>query len=528
MLVGKHQKTVGSKVVAWLGVILFAVPMFAQQATPEFELADVHARPRGAYPPMSGGMMGGGRYELHSATMVDLIRLAWGVDADKVVGGPTWLETDRFEVIAKAPANTPSDAMPVMLQKLLADRFGLLVHADKKPLPAFVLSLGKNLQLKATDGKGDSGCESRQNSRAPSPSAAQDVTIVCHNMLIADFAARMRGMSAAPLPYPVIDETGLKGTWDFTFSPTPPPGVSVGIAFIDSINKQLGLKLEQQNVPMPVIVVDKVNQTPTPNAPGVTQNLPPAPTQFEVAVVKPSAAGEAQGGAGFQPGGRLDLRAFPLKNLIMIAWAVSDDRIVDAPKWISSQRFDIVAKASSNPQPEWAVGLPYDIDAMRIMLRALLVNRFKLASHNEERPLPVYALIEAKSRLKKADPSNRAGCKQGGGRADPNTPFVFTYTCQGTTMQELAVKLRQMIGSEEIDHPVVDATGLDGAWDFEFTWSPPFQAPGGRDSVAASDPSGGMSLKEALNKQLGLKLELQNRPLPVLVIDHVDEKPTDN
>jgi uncharacterized protein (TIGR03435 family) len=185
------------------------------------------------------------------------------------------------------------------------------------------------------------------------------------------------------------------------------------------------------------------------------------------------------------------------------------------------------------------VGLPVDLDAMRVMLRALIVDRFKLAFHYEERTMPVYGLVVTKSRLKKADPSNRAGCKQSGGSPDANTAPVFTYTCQGTTMADLAVKLRQIIGSDEVDHPVVDATGLEGAWDFEFTWSPPpsRQAAGGRgedarpaspDGLTAADPLGRLSLKDALNKQLGLKLELENRPMSVFVIDRLDQKPTDN
>ena len=127
-----NSETAGLTVFVWLAIILFAVPAFAQpvRAQPEIESADIHASPRGAFPHMSGGMMGGGR-ELHGATMVDLIRVAWGVDADKLIGGPSWLETDRFEVIAKAAPATPSDAVQLMLQKLLADRFGLLVHADR-------------------------------------------------------------------------------------------------------------------------------------------------------------------------------------------------------------------------------------------------------------------------------------------------------------------------------------------------------------------------------------------------------------
>jgi uncharacterized protein (TIGR03435 family) len=78
-----------------------------------------------------------------------------------------------------------------------------------------------------------------------------------------------------------------------------------------------------------------------------------------------------------------------------------------------------------------------------------------------------------------------------------------------------------------IDHPVVDLTGLTGAYDFAFSFSgvAAFQAKG---SGGSNDPNGAISLFEALDKQLGLKLEVQKHPMPVLVIDHMEQKPTDN
>jgi uncharacterized protein (TIGR03435 family) len=92
-----------------------------------------------------------------------------------------------------------------------------------------------------------------------------------------------------------------------------------------------------------------------------------------------------------------------------------------------------------------------------------------------------------------------------------------------------------------IHNPVVDATGLDGAWDFTLSFSTAgFLQGSGRvgrggdagqpaaDAPTASDPSGGLSLFDAVKTQLGLRLEMQKRPMPVLVIDHVEERPTDN
>ena len=102
----------------------------------------------------------------------------------------------------------------------------------------------------------------------------------------------------------------------------------------------------------------------------------------------------------------------------------------------------------------------------------------------------------------------------------------------------------QMIAGPYTSYPVVDATGLDGAWDFTLSFSPitPQQlsgllagargaAPpvGAGGPVTASDPiGGGASLFDAVEKQLGLKLEVRKRTYPVFVIDHIEEKPTDN
>jgi hypothetical protein len=92
-----------------------------------FEAADVHVSPKApsAYMTMA---VRGGRYEIHKATMVDLVRIAYGVDSYRVVGGPGWLEIHRFDVVAKVPPNTAPEALGAMLKNLLAERFSLEVR----------------------------------------------------------------------------------------------------------------------------------------------------------------------------------------------------------------------------------------------------------------------------------------------------------------------------------------------------------------------------------------------------------------
>lgn len=486
-------------------------------STAAFEIADVHISPPGAFPELSGGAMGGGRYELRGATMVDLIRIAWRVEVDRIAGGPSWLGTDRFEIIAKAADTTPASAMPGLLQKLLADRFGLQVHPDQKPLPAYVLTAGKSPRLKAAKSGEDPGCRSAGG-------GWNDWKIVCHSVTMAEFVANLPQMDGAYFDHPPFDRTELQGRWDFDLKwnvtglvPTP-----AGTSLFDAVDRQLGLRFEPRDVPMPVIVVDRVNRTPTPNAPGVSRSLPSAPTEFEAGIIKPSAPDTKSFGE-FQPGGSVDLRAYHLQHLVAIAWGVTRDRVVDAPKWMATRRFDVRAKAPS-AAPEGTVGAPFNLDAVRTMLRALLIDSFSMAVHTEERPIPVYEMVVSKPRLKKADSAERVGCTQSGGIHPGATVAVFTYTCRGTTMPQLAARLPQVLGNQDIDRPVVDATGLEGAWDFEFTWSPPAPAQSNPDGAPTLSEVG-PPIKDALNQQLGLKLESRNRPMPVLVIDHVDENP---
>ena len=292
---------------------LLSVGAFSQStATHSFEAADVHASPK-ATNQNNGGMRGpftgGSVYELRGATMVDLISKAYGVDADKIFGGPSWIEYDRFDVRAKMPAKTTAEAGKAMLQALLADRFKLVVKQEDRPMPAYALKVdaGGKPKFKETEGNGG-GCnfniEGVPNQPGGAPAPAPMLVNTCKNMTMAAFAAGMRDMPLTNQSIgtsPVVDQTGIEGAWDFSFKYSLParvllgalgaPATSDNVTFFDALDKQLGLKLELSKLPMPVIVVDRVNQKPTPNAPGVEKRLPPVPTEFEVATLKPSGSG---------------------------------------------------------------------------------------------------------------------------------------------------------------------------------------------------------------------------------------------
>jgi uncharacterized protein (TIGR03435 family) len=213
--------------------------------------------------------------------------------------------------------------------------------------------------------------------------------------------------------------------------------------------------------------------------------------------------------------------------------------IVGAPKWFDEDRFDVVAKAPSAALTEGGPrGPDIDFDAVMTMVKSLLAERFKLATHMEERPISAYTLTAAKPKMKAADPNGRTKCEEGPGAGgkdprDTNPVLGRLITCQNMSMAKFAEMLMGLAPGY-IHAPVLDATGLEGTFDFTLSFSTAGQLQsGGRrggDGAAAqaSDPNGALSLLDALPKELGLKLELQKRPVRVLVIDHVEQRPTDN
>jgi uncharacterized protein (TIGR03435 family) len=517
-----------SALVLLVSILILASLAFGQatEPLPTFEAADVHSSPRSNNPVTRGGFVRGGRYEFKQATMLDLVANAYSLEADKVLGGPSWLETDRFDIIAKAPASANNDTAKLMLRALLIDRFKLAVHNEDRPTSVYALTALKERgpQLKEASGGGQIGCQGVPQN--PEPGVIPYSVIVCRNLPMDAIANVLRQTAGGYFDQPVVDMTGLKGTWDFELKWTGRGQLAAaganGISAFDAIEKQLGLKAELQKKPGPVVVVDRVNQKPTDNLPDVAKSLPVVATEFEVGDIKPSMPGAQQRG-GIQPGGRIDAQAFTLKQIMSLAWDLQEDMII-GPKWIETDKFDLVAKAP----PDVIAGGNLDVLSLQVMLKTLLIERFKIKMHTEDQPVAVFALLAPKkeTKLKKGDPSARSSCKR---VITQGTIPTATVTCQNTTMAQLAEKLRQWAGGY-VTHPAVDLTGIEGGWDFTYSWAPRanFEArPENAQPGTASDPNGAVSVFEAMEK-LGLKLEQQKHPMPVVVIDSANQKPTEN
>jgi uncharacterized protein (TIGR03435 family) len=458
---------------------------------------------------LRGGLLGN-QYEVHNATLVYFIASAYGIDPNRLIGGPAWLDTALFDFIA----TTSPEALKPMLQGLLADRFRLTVHDGAKPYPQHVLTAGPRPQLAKSASSGEASCASNN-----SPGSPPVNVITCRNMSISDLATRLPRIAGDYFQNnPVFDQTNLDGLFDFTLKWTPRNWLagagSEAIPLALAIEKQLGLKLEIKPVAVPVLLIDHVEQ-PVPD-PATSQNFP----AFEVATIKPSAP-TTTGRTSRVDAGQVDLHGFTLRELIKYAWGLQDLDVIDnddllaaTPKSANAQRYDILAKIS---------GAGPDIQTVLVMLRSLIADRFSLITHYEDRPVDVYAMTTAKPRLSKpADPTRRSSCRLPPVVIVSAAAPIFSVTCRNTTMAQLAPQLQGM-GGLYVTHPVIDATGLKGAFDFTMSWSPPHLV-----KTPDSDPNPAVTLVEALEKQTGLKLKLRKHSMPVLVVDHLEPQPTAN
>jgi uncharacterized protein (TIGR03435 family) len=271
--------------------------------------------------------------------------------------------------------------------------------------------------------------------------------------------------------------------------------------------------------------------TATPNRaqPQPQNTAAPSPMyEYEAATIKPS--------KGPDPGGRIGMWAAPdgfsawfitLQQIISVAYGVERFQISGGPNWLPSERFDIEAKMdAATADALEKLSQDQRVLAQQQMLQALLANRFQLTVHRETNELTIYKLVIAKGgpKLREAKPDGThpgAGSMQG-------SVLGGEVIAQAVPVPRLAHELTLMLG-----HPVSDKTELKGVYDFKLQFTPDNRlqppnglAPNERLPVRPAD-SNVPSLFDALQEQLGLKLESGKGPVEVIVIDHV-ERPSPN
>jgi uncharacterized protein (TIGR03435 family) len=275
-----------------LGVL--QAPMLLAQApvgepVPSFEAASVKRNTSGEQRASFGPR--GSQLVVVNNTLFNIVRNAWGIQGNQILGGPDWVrsEGERFDITAKAPDGTKPDQMLVMMQTLLAERFKLKVHRETKELPIYAVTMARpdrKLGPQITPAAFDCNTLRAAIARGerPTPPPPNGDRPVCGARTapgrflvggypIADFARNLSGFVGGR---PVVDRTGLTGIYDLelTWTPEAPPVGRDGAppaafdpngpSLFTAIQEQLGLKLEATTGPVEVLMIDSADR-PTPD-----------------------------------------------------------------------------------------------------------------------------------------------------------------------------------------------------------------------------------------------------------------------
>lgn len=262
---------------------------------PTFEVASVKANHSGD-PGIRFQSPPGGRFTAVNAPVRELIRMAYQLQPFQIVNAPAWVDNDRFDVVAKAPADTPSAAPPGaggpntmqrMMQSLLADRFKLKAHRETREMPIYALvlartdgKLGPKIEVSTTDCAALMSARARGAGAAPPPPLQRGERPQCGmfmgpgNVGAGDVSMTQFANSLGfRLQRSVIDRTGLTAKYSFSLEFAPeqlafgPPGAPQPALAADpslpslftALQEQLGLKLESQRGPVDVLVIERVD-----------------------------------------------------------------------------------------------------------------------------------------------------------------------------------------------------------------------------------------------------------------------------
>jgi uncharacterized protein (TIGR03435 family) len=235
-------------------VVSVSAAIYAQTPVAlRFEVASV--KPANADPSSSGVKTGHGRLEAKNVTLKRCIMGAYGVGPHQISGGPDWLDSERFEILAKADTATDDDTvLMLMLQHLLAERFKLVLHREMKTLRALVLEVAKTGPKLEKAEAGEAGTNTSSTNKS--------ITLDAHNTDM-DLFARVLGRE---MDLPVVNHTELKGVFNFKLQWTPDKlrpadgGATEGASIFTAIQEQLGLRLRADRAPVEVLVIDRVEK----------------------------------------------------------------------------------------------------------------------------------------------------------------------------------------------------------------------------------------------------------------------------
>jgi uncharacterized protein (TIGR03435 family) len=281
-------------------VLLASTTLLAQTADPklDFEVASVKPFSIGQTdaPVTLGARIDGAQARLVGLTMRDLLAMAYRVKIYQL-SGPEWIGNERYDINAKMPAGVAPDKLPEMAQSLLGERFGLTVHREKKEMPVYVLLMDKP-PLRLKDSVIETNAPPPTSFTSTGTGSAQGIAVSLGNGSSFSFAGGKFEAKKVTAPQivgilerfsdrPIMDLTELKGTYDFEFNVSPEEtqtlmihaAVAAGVQLppqalrllegggnpLENGAQQLGLKIESRRMPVDIIVIDRIQKTPTEN-----------------------------------------------------------------------------------------------------------------------------------------------------------------------------------------------------------------------------------------------------------------------
>jgi uncharacterized protein (TIGR03435 family) len=275
--------------------VVAAAPVAARQPAPAYEVASV--KPNRTPAAVTRMQAAPGRYSWTAATLKTLITVAHqrnAFDQREVVGGPDWIDSERFDVEVQAPPGatlTDPDGFPgpvfAMVRAVLADRFGLVTHNEVRERPVYALTTTRaDRRLGGSLKRVDTDCsDAMRRLAAPTPGAPPAGPPPCSfgsgpGQLIGTSVslAMVANILSRQVGRPVVDRTGITDYFDLTLAfapesdartsngppPAPMPAVADAPSIFTALQEQLGLKLEATRAPVDVLVIDKASQ-PTEN-----------------------------------------------------------------------------------------------------------------------------------------------------------------------------------------------------------------------------------------------------------------------
>jgi len=252
-------------------------------AQPAFEVASVKSNKSGD-PGGSFGGRPGGQVVVRNNTLRNMIRNAYGLQDFQIVGGPDWINSDRFDIVAKAADDAPPAQMLLMVRALLADRFKLAMHTETREIPIYALVMARSdgrrgPQLRPAAADCGALLAAARGGGAPVPRVSAGERPVCGmqtlpgRMMAGGYALPDVARNLSPFTgRMVVDKTGLAGTFDLDLTWTPdqvpqgalPPGAPAidpnGPSLFTAVQEQLGLKLDSERGPVEVLVIDRAER----------------------------------------------------------------------------------------------------------------------------------------------------------------------------------------------------------------------------------------------------------------------------